>query len=267
MRGAYARHERLVLGLAVSGLFLLFWEGLARGWWGAALHVRPLFLSSPTAIVALAYRMYFVTGEIWPNLAASGLELVAGLLAAIMIGVPLGLVAGRNRLLGYAFEPFLAAFNATPQVAFLPLIVLWIGMGLTTRILVIFLLAVLPILMNAQAAVRTTDPRLLRVARSFSASERWTVRSIVLPSAIPFILAGLRLAIGRAMIGIVVGELYGSARGIGIMINQAGGTFETTKVFVGVATIVVFGLLLTDLVRRVEARTGAWRAPVEQQTT
>ena len=128
--------------------------------------------------------------------------------------------------------------------------------------LIIFLLAVLPIAINANAAVRTTDPRLLRVAQSFSAGDWMLFRSIILPSAVPFLLAGLRLAVGRGMIGIVVGEIYGSAAGIGMMINQAGSRFETDKVFVGVLTIVAAGVMLVEIIRRIERRVEVWRPPV-----
>jgi ABC-type nitrate/sulfonate/bicarbonate transport system permease component len=178
-----------------------------------------------------------------------------------VIGIPLGLVGGWYRRLSYAVEPFLAAFNATPQVAFLPLIVVWVGTGLGERILIIFLLAVLPLAINAHAAVRTTDPRLITVATSFGTSEWRLFRTIILPSSVPFLLAGLRLAIGRGMIGVVVGEIYGSAAGVGAMINQAGARFQTDKVFVGVLTIVAAGVILVELVQRIERRLDVWRAP------
>ena len=132
------------------------------------------------------------------------------------------MAAGWYRRFNYAVEPFLAALNATPQVAFLPLLILWVGTGLASRVLIIVLLAVLPIAISALAAVRTVDARLVRVARSFSAGDALLFRSIILPSAVPFLLAGARLAVGRGMIGIVVGEIYGSSAGIGAMINQAG---------------------------------------------
>ena len=110
----------------------------------------------------------------------------------------------------------------------------------------------LPLAINAHAAVRTTDPRLIKVAASFSASDWRLFRTIILPSAIPFLLAGLRLAVGRGMIGVVVGEIYGSAAGIGAMISQAGSRFQTDKVFVGVLTIVAIGVTLVEIVRRIE---------------
>ncbi|MFL5042726.1 MAG: ABC transporter permease [Xanthobacteraceae bacterium] len=269
----YLAHERAILGAAAVIAFLIFWEGLERGWWADALRplvgaaadrwvIKPIFISSPTRIAEAAYRMFFVTGEIWTDLKWSALEYVAGLAMAIAAGIPLGLAAGWYRRFSYAGEPFLAAFNATPQIAFLPLIVVWVGTGLAAKILIIFLLAVLPIAMSAQAAVRTTDARLVNLARSFSAGEWQLFRSIILPSAIPFLLAGLRLAVGRAMIGIVVGEIYGSAAGIGAMINQAGSRFQTDKVFVGVLTIVAAGIALSELVRRIERRVETWRPPL-----
>jgi ABC-type nitrate/sulfonate/bicarbonate transport system permease component len=272
MLRVYLAHERAVLGMLVVILFLLAWEGLERGWWADLLRpllgasaerwkLKPIFISSPTLIAQAAFRMFLVTGEIWRDLAWSGLGYVLGLALAIAVGIPLGLAAGWYRRFSYAVEPFLAALNATPQVAFLPLIVVWVGTGLGARVLIIFLLAVLPLAINAHAAVRTVDPRLVKVAASFSAGDWRLFRTIILPSSVPFLLAGLRLAIGRGMIGVVVGEIYGSAAGVGAMINQAGARFQTDKVFVGVLTIVAVGVILVDLVQRIERRVDVWRPP------
>jgi ABC-type nitrate/sulfonate/bicarbonate transport system permease component len=269
----YAEHERAVLGVFVVVLFLVFWEGLVRGWWADALRpligvaaerwmVKPIFISSPTRIAEAAYRMFLVTGEMCDDLKWSALEYALGLVLAIAVGIPLGLAAGWYRRFSYAVEPFLAGLNATPQIAFLPLIIVWVGTGLAAKILIIFLLAVLPIAMSAQSAVRTTDLRLLTMARSCSAGEWQLFRSIILPGAMPYLLAGLRLAIGRAMIGIVVGEIYGSAVGVGAMINQAGSRFQTDKVFVGVLTIVAAAMMLSEILRRIEARVETWRPPL-----
>ncbi len=269
----YLEHERAILGVLVVVLFLVFWEGLSRGWWAEALRpllgaaaerwtIKPIFISSPTRIAQAAYRMFLVTGEIWTDLKWSALEYVLGLALAIAIGIPLGLAAGWYRRFSYAADPFLAGFNATPQIAFLPLIIVWVGTGLAAKVLIIVLLAVLPIAIAAQAAVRTTDARLIVMAKSCGAGEWQLFRSIILPSATPYLLAGLRLAVGRGMIGIVVGEIYGSAVGVGAMINQAGSRFQTDRVFVGVLTIVAFGLLLSELVRRIERRVETWRPPL-----
>jgi len=225
------------------------------------LRLKPIFISSPTLIAAAAFRMFFVTGEIWRDLAWSGGGYVLGLGLAIVVGIPLGLAAGWYRRFSYAVEPLLSALNATPQVAFLPLFVVWVGTGLGERVLIIFLLAVLPLAINAHAAVRTTDPRLVKVASSLGAGDWRLFRTIILPSSVPFLLAGLRLAIGRGMIGVVVGEIYGSAAGVGAMINQAGARFQTDKVFVGVLTIVAVGVVLVEIVQRIERRVDVWRAP------
>jgi ABC-type nitrate/sulfonate/bicarbonate transport system permease component len=272
----YLAHERAILGALMVVLFLIAWEGLERGWWAQALRpligpaaerwqLKPIFVSSPTLVAASAFRMYFVTGEIWRDLAWSGVGYVLGLVAAIAVGIPLGLAAGWYRRFSYAVEPLLTAFNATPQVAFLPLIVIWVGTGLGARVLIIFLLAVLPIAINAHAAVRTTDARLIKVAASFGAGDWRLFRTIILPSSLPFLLAGLRLAVGRGMIGVVVGEIYGSAAGIGAMISQAGARFQTDKVFVGVLTIVAAGVILVEIVQRIERRVEAWRPPADTQ--
>ena len=268
----YLINERVILGGFMLIVVLLAWEGLERGWWASLLEpvagasaerlrLKPIFISSPTLVLQAAYRMFFVTGEMWRDLTWSTLGYSFGLACAIAVGIPLGLAAGWYRRLSYAVEPFLAALNATPQVAFLPLIVIWVGTGMGARVLIIFLLAVLPLAINAHAAVRTTDPRLIAVARSFGASEARLFCSIILPSSIPFLLAGLRLAVGRGMIGVVVGEIYGSAAGVGAMISQSGARFETDKVFVGVLTIVAAGLILVELIERIERHIELWRPP------
>jgi ABC-type nitrate/sulfonate/bicarbonate transport system permease component len=269
----YLSHERAILGAAGVVAFLILWEGFARGWWAELLQpllgvqaakfaLKPIFISSPTRIAQAAFQMFFVTGTIWKDLGWSALEFTLGLSLAFITGIPLGLAAGWYRRFAYAVEPFLTALNATPQVAFLPLLILWVGTGLASRVLIIVLLAVLPIAINAMAAVRTVDARLVRVARSFSANDALLFRSIILPNAVPFLLAGARLAVGRGMIGIVVGEIYGSAAGLGAMMNQAGSRFETDKVFVGVLTIAAAGVALVELIRRIEQRVEVWRPQV-----
>src|SRR5262249_62109062 len=132
----------------------------------------------------------------------------------------------------YAIEPFLSALNATPRVALLPLIIIWVGIGIWSKVLVVFLGAVVPICIHALAGVRTTDAKLLRVARSFNASGGDLLRTIILPSTVPFILTGLRLGVGRAMVGIVGGELYAAPAGLGFMITVACAPFPADKISV-----------------------------------
>jgi len=269
----YLDHERVILGATAVVVFVVFWEGFTRGWWADVLtpllgasaerwRIKPIFISSPTAIAAAFYRMFLVTGEIWNDLRVSAIEYVLGFFIAIAVGIPVGLAAGWYRKFSCAVEPFLSALNATPQVAFLPLIIVWVGIGLGSKVVVIFLLTVLPIAINALASVKTIDVRLLRVAWSFGSSEWKIFRNIILPSSVPFLLTGLRLGVGRAMIGIVVGELYAATAGVGFMINVAGSSFQTDKVFVGVIIIAVCGLFLIEIIRRIERRVDVWRPKV-----
>jgi NitT/TauT family transport system permease protein len=144
-------------------------------------------------------------------------------------------------------------------VALLPLVIIWVGIGIWSKILVVFLGAVIPVYLNVLAGVRTTDARLVRVATSFGASRAHLFRTIVLPGAVPYLVTGLRLGVGRAMVGIVVGELYAATAGVGFMITVAGASFQTDKVFVGVILIAIAGGLMIEALGRAERRFDTWR--------
>lgn len=264
------RHEQVIFGTVAVLAFFVVWEGLSLGWWtriltpvlgdaARGLSIRPIFISSPTDVASRAFQMFFVSGEIWHDLGASGLEYSLGFLLAIVVGVPLGLAAGWYRRLYDIVEPSVTALTAAPQIAFLPLFIVWFGLGLGSKVAIIFLLSILPLLRAAIEGVRQTDPRFLRMADSFCCSKRRLFTTIILPSAVPLLLSGLRLAIGQAMVGIVVGEIFGSRAGIGSMINVAGLQFETAKVFVGVLVIAAVGLSLTHFVGHIERRVDLWR--------
>ena len=254
--GEYSRHERLVLGALAVAIFLIAWETISR-----AGTLAPIFMSSPTAIGAAAQRMW-ASGELAEHLRVSGVEFFWGYLLAVVTGVPLGLATGWYRRLNFVLDPFLSAFNATPRVALLPLIILWIGVGLWSKVAVIFLGAIFPIWMNVNAGVKTVEHVYLRVARSFLADDARIFRTIVLPSCVPFILAGMRLAVGRALVGVVVGELYAASAGVGFLIIVAGATFQTDKVFVGIGIIAAFGVLCNELLSKAERKFESWRPKV-----
>lgn len=250
-------------------LFLVFWEGLSTGLWAdllqpvigdsaRQLRIRPIFISSPTRIYLRLGQM-IASGEIWEHLYASGVAFGLGGALAVLVGIPLGLAVGWYRRLSYAVEPFLAAYNATPQVVFIPLLIIWVGTGLFTRVLIIAMVTFIPLTMSALAAVKTTDARLLKVAKSFGSSDWQRFRDIILPTSVPFMLSGLRLGVGRAMVGIVVGEIYASTAGIGYLINVSGASFQTDRVFVGILVIAVTGLLLTWAIYGIERRVELWR--------
>lgn len=249
----YARYQRAILN--VSGVLLFFglWEYL-----GTSGAINPLFISAPSKIFLAAVKM-FQQGDIWNDLYVSGTEFAIGFAIAIVVGIPLGMLLGWYKSFNYLVGPFVTAFNATPRIALMPLIIIWFGIGMWSKVAVVFLGALFPLVLNSQAAIRTMDETLLKAARSFGANDWHIFKTIALPGAVPFILTGLRLGLGHGLIGIVVGELVAATAGIGYEMAIAGATFQTDRLFVGLIIITTSGILLTALINRIEHRFDAWR--------
>jgi ABC-type nitrate/sulfonate/bicarbonate transport system permease component len=253
----YLNNEKKILGTAAVVLFLTVWELV-----GNVLGIiNPMFMSSPSLIFKAAVQM-FGSGEIYNDLYVSGLEFFWGYILSVIVGVPFGIATGWYKKMAYIFDPFVNAMNATPRVALLPLVIIWLGIGILSKVGIIFLGAVFPILINARDGVKTTPYNLLTAAKSFGASEWQVFKSVVLPSTLPFILTGLRLGVGRALIGVMVGELYAATAGIGFMITVAGATFQTDKVFVGVLIFAISGMIAMEMLTRLESRFDKWRPKV-----
>jgi ABC-type nitrate/sulfonate/bicarbonate transport system permease component len=248
--------ERLMIGGGTLIAFLLLWEALGR----SGL-VDPLFVSSPTR-VAQAGITLLSDPDFWNDLRVSGIEFAIGYGAAVLIGILLGLAAGLFKRIDYLLAPFVDTLNAVPRVTLLPLIIIWFGIGIWSKVAVVFLGAVIPILINAQSGVRTSEARFIRVARSFSASRLKIFSSIVLPGTVPFIFTGLKYGAGRALLGVVVGELYASTAGVGHVIADAGNTLQTDVVFFAVIVFMATGLLVVALLDRIEQRFERWRPNV-----
>ena len=179
-----------------------------------------------------------------------------------MIGVPLGILMGWYRRLDAVLDPFVSALYATPRIALLPLMMIWFGIGIASKIAIVFLGAVFPILVNTITGVRTIEADFIKVARSFGCNDRQLFLTVALPSSVPMLLAGLRLGLGHALIGIVVGEMYGATNGLGFLIAIAGARFQTDRVMVGIILIAGAGVLLTALLRAIERRFERWRPNV-----
>jgi NitT/TauT family transport system permease protein len=253
----YLNQERKILGTTAVVIFLTVWELL-----GNTLQViNPMFMSAPSLVAKAAIQL-FGSGEIWNDLYVSGIEFFWGYFLSIIFAIPFGIAIGWYKRFSYICDPFVNAMNATPRVALLPLVIIWLGIGIMSKVGIIFLGAVFPLLINTRDGVKTTPANLLTAARSFGASEWQIFKSVVLPSTVPFILTGLRLAVGRALIGVMVGELYAATAGIGFMITVAGATFQTDKVFVGVLIFAISGMLMTDIIDRFEQRFDKWRPKV-----
>jgi ABC-type nitrate/sulfonate/bicarbonate transport system permease component len=246
------------LRFGALAVFLIIWETASR----AGL-VDKLFASSPSLIVAKFAEM-IADGSIWPHVAATAGVTAAGFGLAVAIGVPVGILMGRSELINATAEPFVAALYASPQVAFLPLLIIWLGIGFTSKVALVFIGSVIIMIINTETGVAQVDPRLIETARSFTASERQVLTKIVLPAALPIILAGMRLAIGRALVMVVVAEIYASNRGLGYLIFQAGGMYDTAQVFVGVGILAAAGVTLTALLRALERWLAPWQSDARQ---
>ena len=250
----YRSHEKAILGGTTVVIFLVLWEiGIS-----SMDPAKASFFSSPSrmwsAFVALAK-----SGELETNLVVSGREFLLGYFLSAAIGVPVGIALGWYQRLNYAFDPFINALYAAPAVAFLPLIMIWLGIGLASKIALIVLASLFPILLNSRDAVKTTPQNLVEAASSFEASQWHIFRTIVLPSAVPFILTGLQLGAGRALIGVFVAEMFIAQAGVGYMIVQAGVTFNTDVVLVGVAIFAVAGMVTLEVLTQLERRFDKWR--------
>ncbi|HEX7593937.1 MAG TPA: ABC transporter permease [Anaerolineae bacterium] len=249
----YVRFQRPILGIGGLLAFFLIWEYV-----GTSGLINPLFVSAPSKILRAGIRM-IQQGDIWNDLYVSGTEFFIGFALAIVIGIPFGMLLGWYRTVYYIFDPFVSALNATPRIALTPLFIIWFGIGIWSKVALVFLGALFPIVLNTFSGVRTLDELLLRAARSFGANDRQIFKTIVLPGSVPFILSGLRLGLGRALVGIVVGELVAATAGIGYEMAIAGATFQTDKLFVNVLILTMFGVLFTEVLNHVEHRFDAWR--------
>jgi NitT/TauT family transport system permease protein len=261
----YLNQEKKILGTLAVILFLTLWEFMG-GVWSVYnpipfLRVNPMFMSAPSLIWKAAVQL-FESGEIWNDLRVSGIEFFWGYLLAVVFAIPFGIMTGWYKRMSAIFDPFINAMNATPRVALLPLVIIWLGIGILSKVGIIFLGAVFPMLINTRDGVKTTPQNLLNAARSFGASEWMVFKTVVLPSTVPFILTGLRLGVGRGIVGVMVGELYAATAGIGFMITVAGATFQTDKVFVGVLIFALSGMISMELLTRLERRFDKWRPKV-----
>lgn len=261
----YLLQEKKILGASAVILFLILWEFMGGAWSIynpiPILQINPMFMSAPSLIWKAAVQL-FESGEIWNDLRVSGIELLGGYSLAVVFAIPFGIMTGWYKRMSAVFDPFINAMNATPRVALLPLVIIWLGIGILSKVGIIFLGAVFPMLINTRDGVKTTPQNLLNAARSFGASEWMVFKTVVLPSTVPFILTGLRLGVGRAIVGVMVGELYAATAGIGFMITVAGATFQTDKVFVGVLIFALSGLTSMELLTRLERRFDKWRPKV-----
>lgn len=243
------RTRRQILSLLVV---MAAWEAIGR--YGTS---TDLFFAPLSAIGAAAWRLW-ETGELQIHIAASFQALGYGMAIATVVGIALGIVVAINQTVRDYVDPYISALYATPLVAIAPLLILWFGLGVTSKVAVVFITAVFPILINTIVGIRQTDANLIEVAHSFAATRGQVIGKVLVPSAVPFVIAGIRLAVGRGIVGVVVGELFGAQAGLGYLIFVSGQTFDVAALFVGVISLAVAGVGLTALVHWIEGRIARW---------
>ena len=253
---SYRENEASIMGWGFILLVLLGWEAiplvvtLPKG--------LSLFFTTPYHIGIALYEL-IDNGNILHHFYISATEFLVGLGLAIVVGLPLGMIMGRSTTINAMFDPFVTAFNATPRLVFLPLVLLWVGLGIWSKVVIVFIGALFPLLINTIEGVKNVDRVLVNVVRSFGAGEWQIMKMVVLPNSLPYIVAGLRLAIGRAILGVVVGEFFGSSEGLGFVMAAAAGNYQVDILFAGLILFMGISLAMTMSVKRLESRLSRWR--------
>ncbi|HXP31286.1 MAG TPA: ABC transporter permease [Stellaceae bacterium] len=231
---------------------LLLWELLSR-----YLVANALFLAAPSQIVGALVHLS-ATGELGHHIAISAAEFALGYVLACILGIALGLFMAESEAVKQSLQPWVSGFYATPIIALAPLFILWCGIGIWSKVLVVVSLVLFPVCINTEAGLRTTSERLIEMLRSFGASRAQIFWKVSLPSAMPFILAGLKLGIGRGLIGVVVAELFGSRAGLGQLISQSADSFNMPDLFAAVIVLAVAGIVMTAGFGWIERRLVPW---------
>jgi ABC-type nitrate/sulfonate/bicarbonate transport system permease component len=260
----YRRNERPVLSILGVVLFFAAWQlGADAG------VVEKLFFSSPAAIAAAGWEEV-QNPRFWEDVRVSGWELFVGSAIALVVSIPLGLVIGWYRRLNYAADPWLNFANALPRAALIPIVVLTAGLGVEMKIVIVFLGAVFTIMVATVEGVRTVERQLLDVARSFRSSQRLIFTSLVIPGTLPFIVSGMRIAVGRVLAGVIIAEFYAQTQGVGVMIYKASNSFlqgGSDRMMFGILLFTLFGIILYEVVGYAERYFQRWRPSLDLEET
>ncbi len=249
-----ARYRKLWLGGFAVLLVFAAWQAIFL-----VVPFNPLFITKPS-LIAAGYVDLVESGDLFHDLAVSAVPFFTGLGAAVVVGVPLGIVMGWRVRVGYALDPLMTIFYASPLVALAPLLVIFFGVGLSGKAIIVFTLAVFPFVFNAYAGVRAVDRLLINVVRSLGGGEWALYRKVIFPSVLPYVVAGARIAVGRALIGVLVGEFFAASEGIGFAISRFGDLFAMDKMFACILTVMVIAVALTEGIRFAERAAFPWRA-------
>lgn len=267
-RGIKIPNERLFYAVLGFVGLLIVWE-LASNYDldpetpGIQGLIKRILMSAPTLIFKAAVDD-FSSGAIWPHIAISMQEWIYGFLISCFLGIVIGLSAGWFRRFRLMTQPLMSALYATPTIALYPLIVLIAGIGLESKVVLVVLASIFAVIINTMVGVQSVSWKHLEIATSFGASQLQVIRSVVIPTTIPFILTGIRLAAGRSLVGVVVAEFQAANQGVGFYIALNGQTLNTARVFIGLLLLGLWGIFVGELVRVVENRFDAWRPSIHR---
>lgn len=250
----FTRKQRVVITIVNIALFFVVWEAAP-----VILDIPPLFVPRLTEVVGEIPKMH-AEGVLIPNVLKSLGVYVTGMTLSIMVAVPVGLLLGAVKVLDRIVSPYLWVIYTTPLIILMPLILLWVGINDTARVLLVFISALPAIIVVVMEGVKTVDNSLLRAARSFGADKARLFTHVIFPSTIPFIGTGVKMGVSRGLIGLFVGELFTSANGIGYVIELASKIFNTARVYAMLAMFVAFSLAMVGLSQYVERRLSSWRS-------
>lgn len=248
------RWQRLLLGLLGAVVVLAAWQICSD-----LKIVNPAFASNPLQIIEAFHAYFTPAGGGWYALQVSATEFGLGFVLSLAVGLLIGFAMGWLRWFEYLVDPLVNFGYAAPRIALVPLLVIWFGIGTPSKVAVVFLSAVFPIIINTASGVKIADASLLQVSRSFKASSLQQIRTVVIPGAMPSIVTGIRLGIGQGLIGMVVGELLASTAGLGYTIETAGNNLQSPTMFVAVVLVSGIGVILTQSIRILERRLDQWR--------
>lgn len=255
LRHSWARVQRSALPLLAIAIVLGIWQAISEMTW---LGLWVDYISSPAAAASAGWTMA-TSGELWTNARGSLVAFAIGFVLSAGVGIPIGLVMGWSRTIRELLEAPLYALNATPRLALLPVIVVWLGIDVASVVAVVFIDAVIPVIVNAMAGVREVDASLLRVGRSFGATRLQLFRKIIFPASTPAVLTGVRLAVARGVLGVIVAQLYVSTVGIGHLIATYGQLFQVDQIVFLVVLVAVVAYLVNLALERLQSRFDRWR--------
>ena len=245
-----SKRSRTILSIVTV---LVAWEII-----GQFILTSRVFFAPLSAVLRSGAELWS-TGELQLHIMTSFIEFAIGFLLAAAVGIVIGIAMAISKPIRDYLDPWISGLYSTPSVALAPLFVLWLGLDVWSKVAVIFLSGVFPILVNTLTGIEATDPNLIEVARSFSARRLQVFWKVLLPSAVPFIVAGLRLGVGRAIVGVVVAELFGARSGLGYLILSSQQVFDMAGLFLGVLLLAMAGILSVELLKIIEHKVAPWR--------